>query len=87
MGVLTLERMLGVPNEHLQFPLWYMRQHGWIEVLDTGQLAITVEGIDKLVDRTLSLPEDHLLPDGSGRRPFPRTVLRRLRSVDGAAEA
>ncbi len=85
MGILTLERILGVPDEHLQFPIWYMRQHGWIEALDTGQLAITVEGIDKLVDRELDLPADHLLTDGSDRDVTPGP--RRLRSEDEAAEA
>jgi curved DNA-binding protein CbpA len=85
MGVLTLERVLGVPEQHLQFPLWYMRQHGWIEVLDTGQLAITVEGIDRLIDKPLAIPEDRLLPDGSGG--VPADDPPRLRSVDGAAEA
>jgi len=69
MGILTLERILGVPEQHLQFPLWYMKQHGWIEALDTGQLAITVEGVDKLADTDLTLPEDRLLSDGSEREP------------------
>jgi curved DNA-binding protein len=84
MGVLTLERLLGVPEEHLHFPLWYMKQHGWIEVLDTGHLAITVQGVDKLADDDLALPRDRLLPDGSESPPA--NGPRRLRSVDEAAE-
>ena len=85
MGILTLERVLGVPEHHLRFPLWYMRQHGWVEVLDTGQLAITVEGIDKLIDRRLALPEDRLLPDGSG--PAAMDSPLRIQPEDEAAEA
>jgi len=84
MGILTLERVLGVPEEHLRFPLWYMRQHGWVEVLDTGKLAITVEGVDWLVDRDLVLPADRLLADGSeGDRADGR---RRLRAEDEPGE-
>lgn len=48
LGSITLEEMLGVPREHLEFPLWYMRKRGLIETLPTGQLAITVDGIDRL---------------------------------------
>jgi hypothetical protein len=82
MGILTLERILGVPDEHLQFPIWYMRQHGWIEALDTGQLAITVDGIDRLIDKRLAIPEDRLLPDGSDRDETDGTP--RLPSEDGS---
>ena len=47
MGTLELEGMLGVPREHLEFPLWILKKRGWTEVLDTGQIAITIEGIDR----------------------------------------
>jgi len=63
LGAINLEKMLGCPQQHLEFPLWYLRQRGWIETLDTGQMAITVEGIDKLSNQELSLPSDRLLPE------------------------
>ena len=62
LGVINLERMLGVPQQHLEFPMWYMKQHGWIELLDTGQWAITIEGIDRLVERDMAIANDRLLP-------------------------
>jgi len=65
LGAIYLEKMLGCPQQHLDFPLWYLRQRGWIETLDTGQMAITVEGIDKLSNQELSLPHDRLLPEFS----------------------
>ena len=65
LGPIVLERMLGVPQEHLQFPLWYIKQHGWIEVLDSGQIAITIAGIDKLANQDLELRKDRLLPASS----------------------
>lgn len=65
LGAIVLERMLGVPEQHLQFPLWYLKQHGWIEVLDTGQMAITITGVDKLSDKDLAVREDRLLAESS----------------------
>jgi curved DNA-binding protein CbpA len=65
LGAINLERLLGISQQDLEFALWYMRQRGWIQVLDTGQLAITVDGIDKLGSRELSLPNDRLLPESS----------------------
>jgi curved DNA-binding protein len=65
LGAIVLERVLGVPQEHLQFPLWYIKQHGWIEVLDSGQMGITIAGIDRLSDKDLALREDRLLAASS----------------------
>jgi curved DNA-binding protein CbpA len=69
LGAIVLERMLGVPEQHLQFPLWYLKQHGWIEILDNGQMAITIQGVDKLADKDLALRDDRLLADASAARP------------------
>jgi curved DNA-binding protein CbpA len=65
LGSLDLEKLIGVPREHLEFPLWYLKQRGWIETLDTGQRAITVDGIDKISAEDLSLPDDRLLTERS----------------------
>lgn len=80
LGAIYLEKMLGCPREHLEFPLWYLRQRKWIEVTDTGALAITVEGIDKLGNKDLALREDRLLAESSLARS-------REKSVDGEAGA
>ena len=63
LGTLNLEKMLGIPREHLEFPLWYLKQRGLIEIMDTGLIAITVDGIDRLGSRDLSLPENRLLAE------------------------
>lgn len=65
LGIVHLEKMLGVPREHLEFPLWYLRRREWIERLDNGLPAITVDGIDKLGSRELSLPHDRLIAEHS----------------------
>jgi hypothetical protein len=57
-----------VPREHLDFPLWYLKKKGYMEVLQTGLLAITVEGVDALGSGSLSLPADRLLTENSAVR-------------------
>lgn len=69
LGSIFLEKTLGVPQQHLAFPLWYLKQRRWVEVLDSGQLAITVDGIDRLGNRDLDLPDDRLLPEAAEARP------------------
>ena len=73
LGVIHIERMLGTPREHLDFPLWYLKRRGWIEVLSGGQLAITVDGVDKLGSRELSLPNDRLLSESAMPDPHVQT--------------
>lgn len=69
LGSVDLERMLGVPREHLEFPNWYLKKKGWIEVLDSGQFAITVEGIDTIQAEHLAVPDDRLLEEGPRSAP------------------
>jgi hypothetical protein len=47
IGNIELEHLLGCPREHLEFHLWYLKQKGWIGILENGLLAITVEGVDR----------------------------------------
>jgi curved DNA-binding protein CbpA len=51
LGEIQLERLLGCPNAHLQFHIWYLREKGWVERLDNGHLAITVAGVDKVIEQ------------------------------------
>jgi curved DNA-binding protein CbpA len=75
-----LERMLAVPREHLDFPLWYLKKRNYLEVLENGLLAISVDGVDKLGSGDLALPADRLLPDstavrrGAGDQRDPRAL-------------
>jgi len=63
LGAVYLEKMLGCPQQHLEFPVWYLKQRGWVETMENGQFAITVEGVDKLADRDLELKPDRLLAE------------------------
>jgi len=63
LGMVHLEKMLGIPREHLEFPMWYLKKHGWIEILDTGERAITIEGIDKLHTKEMTIADNRLLKE------------------------
>lgn len=80
-----LERLLGVPREHLDFPLWYLKKRDYIEVTETGLMAITVEGVDKLGSGELSLPASRLLAPEStnGRKSESAVDARHLVIGDG----
>lgn len=43
-----LERIVGTPQEHLEFSLWYLAQKKLVQRADNSSLMITVEGIDYL---------------------------------------
>jgi curved DNA-binding protein CbpA len=74
LGVVTLETMLGCPQQHLEFPLWYLKNRGLIEIQDDGQFAITVDGIDRLNGVEVFMPSDRLL--------MASTVAMRVRTDD-----
>jgi hypothetical protein len=39
-----LEELLGIPREHLEFPLWFLREHGHLSRTDNGRYSITAKG-------------------------------------------
>jgi len=51
MGEMELARVVGCPPEHLDFHLWYLREKGWIQRLDTGMLAISADGVEQVEAR------------------------------------
>jgi hypothetical protein len=42
----NLERLLGVPREHLEFPLWFLKEQGWITRSDNARFVITAKGVE-----------------------------------------
>jgi curved DNA-binding protein CbpA len=69
IGAIVLERMLGCPQEHLQFPLWYLKNKGHIQIEENGLFGITVEGVDKVSRDERPMPVERLLTRGSDRVP------------------
>jgi len=47
MSLPELEDLLGVPREHLEFSLWYLRENGLITRTDGGRIVITAKGVDE----------------------------------------
>ena len=41
------EQLLGVPREHLEFSLWYLKEQGMIVRSDSGKFQITIKGVDQ----------------------------------------
>lgn len=68
LGDYELSRLLRVPIELVEFHLWYLRAKGWVERLDTGQLAITAMGADQ-VEQVRSGPRNE--PMLNAGRIFP----------------
>ena len=65
IGSFELERLLSVPEQHLEFHIWYLKEKGWIERLDTGKFAISVTGVEAVVEKNLFSGKDRLLLEGS----------------------
>jgi curved DNA-binding protein CbpA len=50
MGEVELERLLGCPEVHMRFHIWYLKENGWIRRTENGMLAITASGVDRVLD-------------------------------------
>jgi hypothetical protein len=64
MTVHELENLLGVPKEHLEFTLWYLKDGQYVARTDNGRLTITLKGVDlaeELMDRAAQNPAIALL--------------------------
>jgi hypothetical protein len=50
LGPVEIERVLSLPQNAIGFHFWYLRENSWVERLQTGHLAITAPGVDRLFD-------------------------------------
>ena len=50
MGMVDLERLLGCPEEHMVFHIWYLKENGLIQRLESGTIAITAKGVDRVLE-------------------------------------
>ena len=89
MGIMEFEKVLGCPQHHMEFHLWYLKEKGWIVRTDTGGYAITADGVDKMAKNDLLLRKDRLLPgigetsERRGASMDPVTDDKTLLSRDG----
>ena len=66
LGEYEVSRLLRMPLELVEFHVWYLKAKGWVERLDTGQLAISALGVDQVEQGRLRLTPDRLLEAHGG---------------------
>jgi curved DNA-binding protein CbpA len=69
LGEYEISRLLRAPVEMVEFHVWYLREKGLVHRLDTGQLAITALGVDRIERDQLRISDDRLLSTGSAGMP------------------
>lgn len=65
VGIVALEKMVGLAEKDMEFHIWYLKEKGWIERLDTGGFAITVKGVEAVLEDNLLVKNDHILPEAA----------------------
>lgn len=48
IGISSLETMVGLPMDVLEFHMWFFREKGWICREESGTLSISAAGVDKI---------------------------------------
>ena len=66
LGDAELAHLLSIPFELVEFHVWYLKAKGWVERLDTGQLAISALGVDQVEQGRLRLGTANMLTAGRG---------------------
>ena len=51
LGITTVEDMMRIPSDLLEFHLWYFREKGWIQRELSGPWSITSAGVDEIESR------------------------------------
>jgi curved DNA-binding protein CbpA len=46
LALKELEELLGVPKEHLEFTMWYLRESQFVQRTDNGRYTVTLKGVD-----------------------------------------
>jgi len=65
LGVYDLERLLGCPEDHIKFHIWYLKENGWVARQENGTWAITATGVDRVFELGGPAPDAaHLLTSG-----------------------
>lgn len=63
MGDMRLLEQLQCSQSHLDFLIWYLKEKGLIRVVETGGVAITVDGVDQIVGQHMRKIEQLQLTD------------------------
>jgi len=63
VGSWHLEKLLEWPERILEFHIWYLKEKGWIQRIDTGGFAITASGVEIVEKNGSILKKYRLLTD------------------------
>ena len=66
VGSWRLEKLLEWPEKVLEFHIWYLKEKGWIQRVDTGGYAITANGVEIVEENGSILGKYRLLTDQRG---------------------
>ena len=72
LGMNTVEQMMGIPVEVLDFHVWFFREKGWIQREEGGAISITADGVEKLeASSELQMERNRLRITDAGSSPSP----------------
>jgi len=63
VGSWRLEKLLEWPEKILEFHIWFLKEKGWIQRVDTGGYAITASGVEIVEENGSILGKYRLLTD------------------------
>jgi curved DNA-binding protein CbpA len=68
LTIVDLEQLLGIPREHLEISLWYLRETGRIQRGDSGRYQMTAKGLEMLEEQqeTEPVPQFRMLKSAGG---------------------
>jgi curved DNA-binding protein CbpA len=58
MNVREIEDLIGIPREHLEFTIWFLKERGDIKAADNGRYLISVKGVEAYETLTMAPPEE-----------------------------
>lgn len=62
IGPYEIGKLIDLPDKEAAFHIWYLKEKGWIQRVETGEFAITVEGVDEVIKDGLLTRKNNLLP-------------------------
>jgi curved DNA-binding protein len=62
IGPYEIGKLIDLPDKEAAFHIWYLKEKGWIQRVETGEFAITVEGVDEVIKDGLLSRKNNLLP-------------------------
>ena len=80
VGLYEIGRLIDLPDKEAAFHIWYLKEKGWIKRVETGEFAITVEGVDEVIKGGLLTKKNNLLPY------FDEETLEKMNAVKTPSE-